>query len=326
MVSAGLMGSKLPVTGSHEGAGTVVALGSSVTDFQKGDRVLASLMYNRCGSCSVCLGPANMIQYCPKRESALGISRDGAFAEYEIIDSRETCLLPKELSFVNAAPLACAGCTVWTGIVRTGLREGQWLAIVGSGGGLGHLAVQFAKARGLRVIGVDARDEGLALSRECGADATIDVRWGLGRVVQEVRNIVGGERADATLNLSDADAAAGVATAVTRDHGRMIQIAQPPAKFTIPFNELILRDIKIEGSLYSNRPETQEMLDVMVKHKLYVKTNPVYGIEKIPELIEFAHSGKMAGKGVVIIDEGAVNLGVGKRDHSVRSQSFAAKI
>jgi propanol-preferring alcohol dehydrogenase len=200
MVSAGALGSTLPLTASHEGAGTLVAVGSSVTGFQKGDRVLAGLIYNRCQHCTACLGPENGHQYCQKAEGALGIRRDSAFAEYEIIDSREACILPPNLSFVSAAPLACAGSTVRTGIQRANLSPGQWIAIVGSGGGLGHLALQFAKALGLKTIGIDARQE-------------------TAKVIEEVMEATEGVRADATLNLSNADSAAGLSCAVTKNHG-----------------------------------------------------------------------------------------------------------
>jgi propanol-preferring alcohol dehydrogenase len=238
MVSAGALGSALPLTASHEDAGTVVAVGSSVTGFQKGDRVLAGLIYNRCQHCTACLGPENSHQYCQKTEGALGIRRDGSFAEYEIIDSREACILPPNLSFVSAAPLACAGSTVWTGIQRANLSPGQWIAIVGSGGGLGHLAIQFAKALGLKTIGIDARDEALELSRQVGCDITIDARQETAKFIENVITATEGVRADATLNLSSADSAAGLSCAVTKNHGLMIQIAQVGRKYVILSSKL----------------------------------------------------------------------------------------
>ena len=103
---------------------------------------------------------------------------DGSFAEYEIVDGRECSLLPDNVSFQSAAPLACAGITVWGGLVRADLKAGESVAIVSDGGGLRHLRVQFAKALDLHVIAIDARDEGLALAKECGADTVIDVRKG----------------------------------------------------------------------------------------------------------------------------------------------------
>ncbi len=146
MVSAGLMGTKLPCIGSHEGAGTVVQLGSSVTDLEKGDRVMAGLPRNRCGHCADCLGDENYRHYCPNLAGHVGVTLDGAFAEYMIVDGRESSKIPDEVSFETAAPLACAGCTIWRGILQTELKKGETVAIVGAGGGLGHLGCQFAKA------------------------------------------------------------------------------------------------------------------------------------------------------------------------------------
>jgi propanol-preferring alcohol dehydrogenase len=190
------------------------------------DRVLAGLIYNRCQHCTASLGPENGHQYCQKAEGALGIRRDGSFAEYEIIDSREACIFPPNLSFVSTAPLACARSTVWTGVQRASLSPGQWIAIVGSGGGLVHLALQFAKALGLKAIGIDVREETLEVSRQVGADVTLDARQETVKVIGEVIKATEGVRADATLNLSNADSVAGLSCAVTKNHGVMIQIAQ----------------------------------------------------------------------------------------------------
>jgi propanol-preferring alcohol dehydrogenase len=111
-------------------------------------------------------------------------------------------------------------------VVQAKLEKGQWLGVVGSGGGLGHIGIQFAKALGLKIVGVDARDEGLELTRELGADLVVDARTKKGDVVKEVMKVTGGEGCYATINLSDARSAAALACAITRMHGRVIQIAQ----------------------------------------------------------------------------------------------------
>lgn len=161
-------------------------------------------------------------QYCSSVAGMLGVTAPGSFAEYQVVDGREACLLPENLSFQSAAPLACAGVTIWGGLVRAGLEEGQTVAIVGGGGGLGHLGIQFAKALGLKVIVVDARDEGLALAKECGADIVLDAREGKEKVVEAAEKALDGELADATLNVSDAEGAAALSCAVTKRHGRCL--------------------------------------------------------------------------------------------------------
>jgi propanol-preferring alcohol dehydrogenase len=225
---AGDFSTKLPCTASHEGAGTVVLVGSSVpsTSFKPGDRIMCGLKTHPCGKCGDCVGPETYRQYCANNGGSIGVKRDGAFAEYVLVDSRSSAKLPESVSFETAAPLACAGCTIWRGVLQSQLKAGEWLAIVGSGGGLGHLGIQFARALGINVIGIDARDEGLELSRTAGAQVTIDARKGDEAVVEEVQKVTNGAGADATINVSDAGTAAATACAVTKMHGLMIQIAQ----------------------------------------------------------------------------------------------------
>ena len=226
MVTEGRMGTSLPCTASHEGTGTAIAVGSSVHDFKPGDRVMAGLPRDRCGQCTDCLGPDKLKHYCNKIRGYVGVTLDGAFAEYMVVDARESSKIPDAVSFETAAPLACAGVTVWGGLLRADLKAGETVALVGAGGGLGHIGCQFAKALGLRVVGIDARDEALELARECGADVVLDVREGEEKVVEEVKKVTKGEGVDATINLSDASTAAGLACAVTKMHGLMVQIAQ----------------------------------------------------------------------------------------------------
>jgi alcohol dehydrogenase, propanol-preferring len=245
MVAAGALGTKLPVTVSHEGAGTVAAVGDGVTAFKPGDRVMCGLPVRPCGLCHDCTGPDESYrQYCRQTEGHVGVHRDGCMAEYVQVDEKFTDLLPDNVSFLSAAPLACAGRTVWRGIQQAGLKAGQWIAIVGSGGGLGHLGVQFAKALGLRVIGIDAKDEGVDVTRRYGADIVLDARKGKVAVAQEARQATNGQGADSTIVISDASEATAVGASVTRMHGTLIQIALPES-IVVPFQELVFRDIRL---------------------------------------------------------------------------------
>ncbi|KAF1971378.1 GroES-like protein [Bimuria novae-zelandiae CBS 107.79] len=280
MVREGILGTPLPITGSHEGAGTVVAVGSAVTAFAPGDRVMAGMLYHACGSCPECKGPQPPPQYCANA-TACGIKgADGFFAEYARIDSRTAAKVPANVGFVTAAPLACAGCTVYKGV--------------------------FAKALGLKVVGIDARDGGLELTRKGGADVVVDARKGDGAVVEGVRRVTGGAGVTATVNLSDAKAAAATSCAVTRMHSTVVHVAQPE-NVTIPFTELIMRDIRVRGSLVSSAKEAQDMLQLVADHGISVHSNAFEGLGEMEQLIELAESGKMKGKGVVIIDQAQID-------------------
>jgi alcohol dehydrogenase, propanol-preferring len=137
MVVAGKFPTKLPCTASHEGTGIVVAVGDKVTNFKKGQRVMSGLPRGPCGHCQNCKGPNDWAQYCQNIEGHNGVMIDGAFAEYHVVDSRNSCHVPDNVSLASAAPLACAGCTIYRSIVVSGVSQGGWIAIVGAGGGLG---------------------------------------------------------------------------------------------------------------------------------------------------------------------------------------------
>ncbi|CAK4015560.1 alcohol dehydrogenase [Lecanosticta acicola] len=302
MVQQGVFGAPLPQIASHEGSGTIVALGSDASQkFKLGDRVMCGLPLHPCGACGDCLGPENQRQYCTHIQGHIGVTTNGCFAEYAVCDMRNTTKLPDAVSFMSAAPLACAGRTVFRSILKTGLKSGEWIAFVGSGGGLGHLGIQFAKAMGLKVIGVDARDEGLELSKHYGADIIADARKGKEDVVKEIHGVTNGQGVDSAVCLSDHKDAAGIACAVTKMHGTMVQIAQPDI-IEIPFPEIIFRDIRVVGSLISSAEESMQMLDVIAKHGVTVTTQHFQGLDKIEELVEKVHSGKLKGKAIIIVD------------------------
>ena len=234
------MGTSLPCTASHEGAGTVVRTGPSVlkSDFRPGDRVMAAIPRNRCQRCESCTSETlkGYRQYCPNLEGHTGVTIDGAFAEYMIADARESVKVPEKVGFEYAAPMACAGSTVYRAVLQAGVKgrtgkegtgEEETLGIVGAGGGLGHLGIQFAKAMKIRVVALDARDEALALAKESGADVVVDARRPKEEVVKQVQDATTGSKGvDATINLSEHEYAAALSCAITKMHGTMVQIAQ----------------------------------------------------------------------------------------------------
>ncbi|KAK5071173.1 hypothetical protein LTR64_007677 [Lithohypha guttulata] len=297
---------KLPQTGSHEGTGTVVEVGKKVENFKKGDRVMSGIPREQCGSCRDCKGPNDWHQYCANAKGMIGVfGADGAFADYHVSDSRTSCLVPDSVSLTDAAPLACAGVTIYRAIIVSEAKKGDWLAMVGAGGGLGHLGIQMAKAQGIKVIAIDARDEALELCKKAGAEHVFDARKGKDEVVKQIQELTGGDGADATINLSEHETAAPLACAVTKMHGNMIQISQP-AIVSIPFAELVFRDVRVKGSLVAGQDQSQAMLDLVGKAGIKVETNIFNGLNEVPKMIDLAHSGKMKGKAVCAVDKSQV--------------------
>ncbi|KAK7756003.1 hypothetical protein SLS62_001946 [Diatrype stigma] len=306
-VAKGHWATPLPCTGSHEGAGTVVAVGAAVSDSRLlavGDRVMGGMLVHPCGSCDDCAGPEETNrQYCARMAGGYnGVTADGFFAEYVRTDARHTARLPDAIPLVEASPLACAGRTVWSAIRRAGLGAGQTLAIVGSGGGLGHLAVRFAKARGLKVVGIDVRDEGLEVSRQSGADWVVDARIGKAAVVEAVRAVTPGRGgADATMTVSFARESTALACAVTRMHGTVLQVAEPDV-VEIPPDELVFRDIRVRSTLIASGDESRDMLAFVAEHGIRVKTRLFYELDSIFDLVGEAQSSAMTGKACLVID------------------------
>ncbi|CAL3962048.1 unnamed protein product [Diplocarpon coronariae] len=208
-----------------------------------GSGVLCKLTYHRCGECGNCTEPEP--GSCKNVGGYLG----------EVFDGRECCLLPDNMRFQSAAPLACAGVMNFV--------------LIGAGGGLGYLKVQFAKALGLHAIAINARNKVLALAKDCGADAVFDARKGKGD--------------DATLNLSEHENTVAIGAAVTKMHDLLVQITQL-MKVSVPFEELIFRDIRIQG-----RGECQKMREFVSKHNSRVKSNAFSSVKEVPKAVELAH-------------------------------------
>jgi propanol-preferring alcohol dehydrogenase len=138
----------LPFTPGPEGTGFVVALGSGVTSLKEGDRVGPAWLYSACGHCQFCLSGWETL--CPEQKNS-GYSVNGSFAQYALAKANYLGLIPRQLSLVDAAPILCAGVTTYKGLKETGVRAGEWVVISGAGG-LGHVAIQYAKAMGLQEI------------------------------------------------------------------------------------------------------------------------------------------------------------------------------
>ena len=147
-----------PFIPGHEAIGIVVALGAGVTSVKEGDRVGVPWLYSACGHCEYCLQAFETV--CAEAQFG-GYTQNGGFAEYLLADPDYVAHIPKGLGAREAAPLICAGVTTYKGIKETEARPGEWIAISGCGG-LGHLAIQYAKVMGLQVCAVDIDDGKLA--------------------------------------------------------------------------------------------------------------------------------------------------------------------
>src|ERR1700749_1651316 len=161
-----------PFIPGHEGAGVVAALGPGVANLKEGDNVGIAWLHDACGQCEYC--QTGWETLCEKQHMS-GYTVNGGFAEYAIGSAAYVARLPANVDHAAIAPILCAGVTTYKGIKETEAKPGEWVAISGIGG-LGHVAVQYAKAMGLHVAALDIAADKLALARSGGADIAVDAR------------------------------------------------------------------------------------------------------------------------------------------------------
>ena len=161
---------KLPLIPGHEGVGIVEKLGEGVTEVALGDMIGNAWLASACGHCQYCRTGWETL--CEAQSNG-GYSVDGSFGQYMLVDSRYAAHIPEGSDSHEIAPVLCAGVTVFKGLKMTEVKPGQWVAISGIGG-LGHIAVQYAVAMGMRVIAIDVADDKLALASKHGAEITVN--------------------------------------------------------------------------------------------------------------------------------------------------------
>lgn len=241
-----------PFIPGHEGVGEVAAVGAGVTWLKEGDRIGAPWLYTACGHCEHCVGGWETL--CESQQNT-GYSVDGGYAEYVRADAAFVGRLPDALEFGPAAPVLCAGVTVYKGLKETEAKPGDLVAISGIGG-LGHMAVQYAKAMGFHVMAVDVSEEKLALARSLGADFTVNAR--VTDPADEARRLGG---VDAVLVTAVSTQAFAQALGMLKRGGFMSLVGLPPGTFPLPIFEVVLKRITVRGSIVGTRNDLAEALE-----------------------------------------------------------------
>jgi alcohol dehydrogenase, propanol-preferring len=242
-----------PFIPGHEGVGEVVALGRSVKRVKEGDRVGIPWLHSACGYCPHCRTGWETL--CVDQKNS-GYSINGSFAEYALADPNYVGRVPTELSDGAAAPILCAGVTVYKGLKETEVRPGEWVAISGIGG-LGHMAVQYAKAMGMHVAAIDIHPDKLILAKTLGADLVLDGRDA--DMVEKFQRETGGSHG--VLVTAVAPKAFEQAYGLLRSHGTMALVGLPPGKFCLPIFDTVLKRITVRGSIVGTRQDLDEALE-----------------------------------------------------------------
>ena len=247
----------LPFVPGHEGVGIVERLGDGVTSPAIGQRVAMAWLGHACGECRYCIdGRENL---CEQQQNT-GYSIDGGYAEYAVADARFAVPVPDGVSPLDAAPLTCAGVTTYAAVKNAKVVPGERVAVFGVGG-LGHLAVQYARLVGAEVIAVDISEEKLDLARDLGADHVIDPS-----AVDPIAEIARLGGADVAIVLAVAPQVFGQAFASLNRGGRLVLVSLPAeGTLTVPVFDTVLKGISIIGSIVGTR---QDLAEVFALHAL----------------------------------------------------------
>lgn len=280
----------VPFIPGHEGVGTVAAVGAGVRHVKEGDRVGVPWLYSACGRCDHCLGGWETL--CEHQQNT-GYSVNGSFAEYVLADPDYVGHLPAKVGFLEIAPVLCAGVTVYKGLKVTDTKPGDWVVVSGIGG-LGHMAVQYARVMGLNVAAVDVDDDKLELATRLGA--TLVVNANAQDPAAIIRKEIGG--AHGVLVSAVSRTAFEQALGMVRRGGTISLVGLPPGGFPLPIFDVVLNGITVRGSIVGTRLDLQEALAFAAAGKVHA-TVASARLEQINDVFARMRAGTIEGRMVL---------------------------
>jgi len=291
----------LPHVPGHEFAGVVCDVGKNVRRWKTGDRVTVPFAVG-CGACPQCLSGNQQI--CDDYFQP-GFTAWGSFAEYVAIPHAEVNLvrLPDALDFVASASLGCRFITAFRAVVAQGrAAPGEWVIVHGCGG-LGLATIMIARALGANVIGVDVRDDALALATQLGAAHTLNAKRET-HLVGALADLTGGGAHVSLDTLGSLETCRNSILSL-RKRGRHVQVGLMVADYKdapVPMNLVIAKELEILGSHGMPAHAYAPLLDMIVRGQLNPKMliNKIISLEEA--LAEFNVSGKFSSAGVIVID------------------------
>jgi propanol-preferring alcohol dehydrogenase len=257
---------------------------------KEGDRVGIAWLHSACGHCAFCLSGWETL--CLEQKNS-GYSVNGSFAQYAVGQADYLGRIPKDLSFVDAAPILCAGVTTYKGLKETNARPGEWVVISGVGG-LGHVAIQYAKAMGLHVAAVDLGPEKMALARKLGAEISIDAKTQ--DPPTEIQKQIGG--AQGVLVTAVSTVAFKQALGMLRRGGTCVLVGLPPGEFPVSIFDVVLNRYTIRGSIVGTRLDLEEALAFAAEGKVSA-TIETLALESINDVFKRLRTGQVNGRVVL---------------------------
>lgn len=282
-----------PFIPGHEGVGFVEAVGPGVVGLKEGDAVGIAWLHDACGRCEFCeTGWETLCEH----QHMSGYTVNGSFAEYAIGAADYVARIPQNADFAEIAPILCAGVTTYKGIKETEAKPGEWIAISGIGG-LGHVAVQYAKAMGLHVVALDVTEEKLALATELGAEVAVNAKAS-DAAAQVVKATGGG--AHGVLVTAVSTPAFAQALNMVRRKGTIALNGLPPGEFPTPIFDVVLKRITLRGSIVGTRKDLAEAIGFAAEGKVKAHIHRAK-LEDINTIFSDLRAGKVDGRMVMTL-------------------------
>jgi alcohol dehydrogenase, propanol-preferring len=276
-----------PFIPGHEGVGIVEAAGAGVRGVAEGDRVAIPWLGYACGACEYCASGRETL--CPNQEMS-GYTVNGAYAEYAVAEASFVGHVPQGLDPLDAAPLTCAGVTTYKAIKVSGARSSDLVAIFGVGG-LGHLAVQYARIAGASVAAVDLVDSKLDLAKELGAEHTINATI---EDPAEAIQALGG--ADQAVALAVSPTACEQAYRSLKRGGTLVFVGLPADNYVrLPIFETVLQGITVTGSIVGTRVDLAETFQLHAEGRTRV-VRETRRLDEVNESFEQIEKGAVDGR------------------------------
>jgi propanol-preferring alcohol dehydrogenase len=281
----------------HEGVGEVVKLGPGAPDSLLGKRVGVKWLWSACKTCASCR--KGNINNCP-RQSNTGRTVLGTLQQYVVAHADFVQLIPDGVKSEVAAPLLCAGLSLMGAVskLEPEVQSGDYVVIVGAGGGLGHVGVQIATIKGLKVIAIDSGAEKEKLCKQMGAVAFID--YATQNVVEAVKALTDGEGAHGIIMVAGSEKAYEQGPELIRNNGVFVCVGLPPWEFMFPMSPIDIanRGLVIRGSSTGTAEQMDELLQFALQGKITPKIE-VYDFEEAPGIIKQLQSYEVSGRKVV---------------------------
>jgi len=280
-----------PFIPGHEAAGVVAALGADVAGLRIGDAVGVAWLHDACLRCEYC--ETGWETLCEHQHNT-GYSVNGGFAEYVIASAAFAARLPTGADFAKTAPILCAGVTTYKGLKETEARPGEWVVISGVGG-LGHVAIQYAKAMGLKVAAIDIAADKLKLAQMTGADLAVNAL--AENAVEHVLDTTGGG-AHGVLVTAVSTVAFAQALKMVRRKGTVSLVGLPPGEFPTPIFDVVLKRLTVRGSIVGTRHDLDEALAFAAEGKVSAEITKA-PLENINDIFDRMKSGGIDGRMVL---------------------------